>query len=219
MPATLNLTPDELLTTTRAVRKRLDFDRPVPLDLVRECIDVATQAPTGSNQQGWHCDGRHRRRQAQGARRDLPAGVQHLPQHAGLRGPHLDRRSRPDATQARVASSAEYLAELMARRAGARHPVHRGAGRQRPGLAQRQLLGLDASRRRGASALPPAPAGSARRGRPCTSCSRRRPPSVLGIPFDTVSQGALLPVAYTKGTDFKPGPRIDLDTIVHVDSW
>ena len=52
--ATLNLSPDELLTTTRAVRKRLDFDRPVPLELVRECIEIATQAPTGSNQQGWH---------------------------------------------------------------------------------------------------------------------------------------------------------------------
>src|SRR5690242_1889014 len=49
----LDLTPDALLTTTRAVRKRLDFDRPVPLDVVRECIDIATQAPTGSNQQGW----------------------------------------------------------------------------------------------------------------------------------------------------------------------
>src|SRR5437763_633940 len=54
MGATLDLTADELLTTTRAVRKRLDFDKPVPLELVRECIDIATQAPTGSNQQGWH---------------------------------------------------------------------------------------------------------------------------------------------------------------------
>src|SRR5207247_2546491 len=50
----LDLTPDELLSTTRAVRKRLDFERAVPLDVVRECIEVATQAPTGSNQQGWH---------------------------------------------------------------------------------------------------------------------------------------------------------------------
>ena len=54
VPSTLDLTLDELLTTTRAVRKRLDFERPVPLELVRECIDIATQAPTGSNQQGWH---------------------------------------------------------------------------------------------------------------------------------------------------------------------
>ena len=48
------MTPDELLTTTRSVRKRLDLDRPVPLDLVRECLDIALQAPTGSNAQTWH---------------------------------------------------------------------------------------------------------------------------------------------------------------------
>src|SRR5438128_5082560 len=48
------LTPDELLSTTRAVRRRLDLTRPVPLELVRECIDVAVQAPTASNQQNWH---------------------------------------------------------------------------------------------------------------------------------------------------------------------
>ena len=51
---TLPLSPDELLTTTRTVRKRLDLTRPVPLDLVRECLEVALQAPSGSNRQGWH---------------------------------------------------------------------------------------------------------------------------------------------------------------------
>jgi nitroreductase len=51
---TLPLTPDELLTTTRSVRKRLDLTRPVPLDLVRECLEVALQAPSASNRQGWH---------------------------------------------------------------------------------------------------------------------------------------------------------------------
>jgi nitroreductase len=52
--ATLPLSPDELLTTTRTVRKRLDLGRPVPLDLIRECLEVALQAPSGSNRQGWH---------------------------------------------------------------------------------------------------------------------------------------------------------------------
>lgn len=51
---TLPLTPDELLTTTRSVRKRLDLTRDVPIDLVRECLEVALQAPSGSNKQGWH---------------------------------------------------------------------------------------------------------------------------------------------------------------------
>jgi len=51
---TLDLTPDQLLSTTRAVRKRLDFDRPVPRHLIEECVDLATQAPTGRNRQRWH---------------------------------------------------------------------------------------------------------------------------------------------------------------------
>ncbi|MEO5679759.1 MAG: nitroreductase family protein, partial [Acidimicrobiales bacterium] len=49
----LPLGPDELLTTTRAVRRRLDLGRPVPRQLVEECVRVAVQAPTGSNLQGW----------------------------------------------------------------------------------------------------------------------------------------------------------------------
>ena len=54
MPPTLDLSPDELLSTTRAVRKRLDLARPVEDDVLRECIEMATQAPTGGNAQGWH---------------------------------------------------------------------------------------------------------------------------------------------------------------------
>ena len=50
----VHLSPDELLSTTRAVRKRLDFDRPLDLDLVRECLQLAIQAPNGSNGQNWH---------------------------------------------------------------------------------------------------------------------------------------------------------------------
>src|SRR5438093_13023197 len=46
-------TVDKLLTTTRAVRKRLDLTRPVELDVVMECLRLAIQAPTGSNQQTW----------------------------------------------------------------------------------------------------------------------------------------------------------------------
>jgi nitroreductase len=41
---------------------------------------------------------------------------------------------------------------------------------------------------------------------------------LLSIP-DDVRQGVLLPVAYTKGTDFKPGPRADLDAVLHVNGW
>ena len=50
----LNLNTDELLTTTRAVRKRLDLERPVSADVIRDCVEIALQAPTGGNTQGWH---------------------------------------------------------------------------------------------------------------------------------------------------------------------
>lgn len=42
---------DRLLTTTRSVRKRLDLGRPVPADLIEECLEIAVQAPTGTNTQ------------------------------------------------------------------------------------------------------------------------------------------------------------------------
>ena len=50
---TLNLSFDEVLATTRSVRKRLDFDKPVSRDVLTECLELALQAPTGSNTQGW----------------------------------------------------------------------------------------------------------------------------------------------------------------------
>ena len=49
----LNLSADEVLTTTRAVRKRLDFDRDVELDVLKDCLKIALQGPSGSNSQGW----------------------------------------------------------------------------------------------------------------------------------------------------------------------
>ena len=51
--AKLNLSADEVLTTTRAVRKRLDLDRPVDMADIRECLQIALQAPSGSNTQDW----------------------------------------------------------------------------------------------------------------------------------------------------------------------
>ena len=49
----LGLSADTLLTTTRAVRRRLDYERPVPKSVLEECIEIAMQAPTGGNHQGW----------------------------------------------------------------------------------------------------------------------------------------------------------------------
>src|SRR5258708_30211256 len=50
----LDLSPDELLTTTRSVRRRLDFSRPVEPEVIKQCLEIALRAPTGGNRQGWH---------------------------------------------------------------------------------------------------------------------------------------------------------------------
>src|SRR3954451_20022987 len=50
----LDMTPEQLLTTTRAVRRRLDVDRPVDRETIRHCLSIATQAPTSVNLQNWH---------------------------------------------------------------------------------------------------------------------------------------------------------------------
>ncbi len=65
---TLNLSVDEVLTTTRSVRKRLDFEKPVSRDVLMECLDLALQAPTGSNSQGLAMGIRRGRRQEEGDR-------------------------------------------------------------------------------------------------------------------------------------------------------
>lgn len=46
-PHTLSFTPDELLTITRAVRKRLGLTRPVKWEVLEACLRIAQQAPTG----------------------------------------------------------------------------------------------------------------------------------------------------------------------------
>ena len=69
---TLNLSVDEVLTTTRSVRKRLDFDKPVPREVLMECLELALQAPTGSNAQGWQWVFVEDAGQEEGHRRHLP---------------------------------------------------------------------------------------------------------------------------------------------------
>ena len=218
MGATLNLTADELLTTTRAVRKRLDFDKPVPLDVVRECIEIATQAPTGSNQQGWHwvvvTDAAKRAALGDIYRRAFEL-YKSMPFYAGAITTGDPAR---DATQQRVASSAEYLAERMGDAPVLVVPCITGRVDNQPSMMTASQWGslhpavwsfCLAARARGL-------------GTSWTSLHlmfEEEAAGILGIPFADIAQGALIPVAYTKGTDFKPGPRQDLDAIIHVDSW
>lgn len=203
----LPLTSDELLTTTRAVRRRLDLSRPVPLEVIREALEVALQAPSGGNRQQWHW--------IVVADPDIKAQIA-----AYYRRSHLAYRAAggepTDPTAARVATSSDHLREVMAEvpvlvigaiRAGDTDLSGNQAGLWGSLLPAAWNLAL-ALRARGL--------GSA-----WTTLHlqyEHEVAEILGIP-DDVRQGVLLPVAYTVGTDFRPGPRADLDSVLHVDHW
>jgi nitroreductase len=211
---TLPLNPDELLTTTRSVRKRLDLTRPVPPELVRECLQVALQAPTGGNSQGWHwlviTDPQLRAQIGEYYGRSFDS-YREDSSYAGRVG-GSDRQ----AVQARVATSAEWLAERMGE-----VPVHVigciTAAAELPADNQAGLWG---------SLLPAAWSFQlAARARGLGSAwttlhlrYEREISELLGIPPD-VRQGVLLPTAYYTGETFRPAPREPLDQVVHLDRW
>ena len=107
-------TPDELLTTTRAVRKRLDLARPVERDVLEACLAIAQQAPSGSNRQDWHfvvvTDPAKRAALADCYRR----GWQRYRDAGGGADSSTTGDPARDAVQARVGASAAYLARHLA---------------------------------------------------------------------------------------------------------
>lgn len=224
MPATLSLDPDALLSTTRAVRKRLDFERPVPEGLVRECLALALQAPSGSNAQGWHfvlvTDAAKRARIAELYRqafafyRTQPFSAHALAKQA---------EGATDAkTMAAVVGSAEYLAENLHRAPMLLIPCVSGRIEGAPA----PILNLSAASLYG-SILPAfwsfmLAARSRGLGTAWTTLHlihEKAVAELLGIPFESVSQTALTPIAFTRGTDFKPARRKGLDGVLHVDGW
>lgn len=214
--ATLDLTPDQLLTTTRSVRKRLDFTRPVEPEVIRECLELAMQAPTGGNRQGWQfvvvTDAAKRQALGDIYRRGWALYRQET---AKLRPPSDPARL---ATQMRVADSAEYLAEHMHEAPVLLVPCIRGRTDGQPAIAQAGQWGsilpavwsfMLAARARGL-------------GTSWTTVHlfyEQDAAQLLGIPYEKVMQTALVPVAYTKGTDFSAGPREPLDSVLHWDAW
>jgi nitroreductase len=211
----LDLTPDEVLTTTRAVRKRLDFDRPVPLEVVLDCIGVAQQAPTGSNSQRWHfvvvTDAEKRRAVGEVYKRAF-ATYRASPMYAGNIKTGDPVR---DAQQERVGASADYLAERMGEAPVLVIPCVEGR------VTAQNASGLYGG------ILPAAWSFMlAARARGLGTCwtslhlmDAQEVAELLGIPYEKVTQALLTPVAYTKGTDFKRATRPDPSTITHVDQW
>jgi nitroreductase len=219
---TLPLTPDELLTTTRAVRKRLDFERPVEMSVIRECLEIALQAPSGSNAQGWQwvvVTDAAKRRELADLYRKAWAIYENAPFAANKL--HADDPSMKPV-QERVFSSAKYLAENLQRVPVLLVPCMVGRVEATPApmatIAQASSYGsifpavwsfMLAARARGL-------------GTAWTSMHlmfEEEAAKVLGIPYAEVTQTALIPVAYTKGTDFKVAPRKALEPVLHVNAW
>lgn len=201
---------DRLLSTTRAVRKRLDFDRDVPDDVLYECIALSQQAPTGSNMQNW--------RWLIVRDPDTRKALADLYRAGG--GDYLAAAAETATAGQikRVMSSATYLAENLEH--APVHVIPCAKGRLGPDNSVGEWAGMMGSifpavwsfqlalRSRGL-------------GSTLTTLHLNKEAEaaeLLGIP-DDVMQVALLPVAYTKGTDFKAAERRPPQHICHLDRW
>ena len=216
----LNLSADELLSTTRSVRKRLDFDRPVDEKLINECLEMAVQAPTGSNSQNWRflvvTDPEKRSALADIYRKGFEVYA-NMVGSAGQLAEVAESEERA-AQQLRVTESATYLAENMERVPVMMIPCLPGRVDQMPGLAGASLYG---------SIIPSAWSFMlAARERDLGTCwttihliFEQEASEVLGIPFEEVTQVALITVAHTIGSDFKPAKRIPLNEVVSWNNW
>jgi nitroreductase len=212
------LTPDELLMTTRAVRKRLDLTRPVERTLIDECLRIAQQAPTASNQEDWHfvvvTEPAIRLQLAELYRRGAEAILSN-PNYSLNR--QLRDPQRHEAAE-RVLSSAGYLAEHL-------HdvPVHvipcvRPRPEGLPLAYQASIFG---------SILPATWSFMlAARARGLGTCwttlhllAEEEAARLLGIPFEEVAQVALIPVAHYTGSQFGVAKRDPLEARVHWQNW
>ncbi len=218
---------DRLLTTTRSVRKRLDFDRPVAVDVVMECMTIALQAATGGNAQRWRWvivldEGKRRAISALYARSfreilEVPNDVS-LDTARSETGYHHSFAHRMDVEN-RLQSSVTYLIENIHRapvlvlacvvgRATPEdtpHWVSSQFGSVYPAVWNLQL----ALRSRGLGS--------------CLTAAHltyeREVATLLAIPYEEVMQVCLLPVAYYTGDTFRPAKRRPVDEVVGVDAF
>ena len=201
---------DALLSTTRAVRKRLDLDRDVPDDVLLECLQLAVQAPTGSNRQGWRWMViRDTDKKAALADIYRSAGADYLAAAAA--------EAEEGSQTGRVLNSASYLADHFHEVPVMVIPMIIGRLEDDGAASAAGLMG---------SIMPAIWSFQlALRSRGLGSClttlhlrKEREAAELLGIP-DHMTQAALLPVAYTKGTDFQPAHRPPVEEITYLDTY
>jgi nitroreductase len=202
---------DELLATTRAVRKRLDLEKPVPREVILECIALSMQAPTGSNSQGWRwviVDDPAKR--AALGEIYKQAGAGYLAAGAAM--------TKGEGQQGRVMSSALWLAENMGRAPVLAIPCIEGAFGEGapPAMVASQYASIYPAVWSFQLALRSRGLGSTLTTLHLLKAAEAA--QVLGLP-DTLTQCAMLPVGYTKGTDFKRAERPGPETIVRWNGW
>jgi nitroreductase len=213
---TLSLSVDEVLTTTRSVRKRLDLDKPVPRDVVTECLELALQAPTGSNAQGWQWVFIE---DAEKKKAIADIYLAHAKGYLSSPSPEYPEGDTRGERIGLVRDSAMYLAEHM----------HEVPLLMIPCLQGRVEEAQQPSSSFWASLFPAAWSFClALRSRGLGSCwttlhllgdGEQQAAELLGIPYDRYSQGGLFPIAYTKGTDFRPAKRLPAEAVTHWNSW
>lgn len=198
------------------MRKRLDLGRPVPRELLLECLSAAVQAPTGGNRQVWQfvfvSDPDKKRAVAEHYARSWSA-------YRGQPSPRYAEGDVRGAQLPRIVSSSQYLADHMHEVPWLLIPCVRGRLREGASVAEQAGLWgsilpafwsfMLAARARGL-------------GTAWTTLHlvyERECAEILGIPFERYTQAGLTPIAYSRGQDFKPAPRLPLDTITHWDSW
>jgi nitroreductase len=213
------LSADEVLRTTRAIRRRLDLTRPVPRDVIRECLDVALQAPTGSNRQNWHfvvvTDAKQKAAMGDLYGRAVDAARKET---AALTRIDAVDAAAHDAQTERVLASASYLFEHIGEVPGMLVPCISG---------RLQLSAPSALASQIGSVLPAAWSFMlAARARGIGSvwttvhlALEEEAAGILGIPYAEVTQLALIPFGYVVGDPFKPARREPLDLVTHWDRW
>jgi nitroreductase len=218
--ALLPLDPDQLLSTTRAVRKRLDFSRPVPDELIRECVSIAMQSPSGSNNMTMQfviVKDPAKRKAIGDVYKQCYSIYQSMD---GVYIRSIDKgEADANAQQQRSADSADYLGEHMGDAPALVIACNMGVRADgTPGMMTSSLMGnvlpamwsfMLAARARGL-------------GTAWTTVHlmmEQQVADILGIPFESVQQVCLSPLAFTKGTDFKAAARPSADSIIHWDQW
>ena len=208
----LNLSADAVLKTTRAVRKRLDLSKDVPVELLKECLNLSLQSPTASAQALTHYiligDDKNKEKIASLYRNAFEI---YQKQKKTVATHHPNQNSAD-----RMVDSAQYLAANMHKVPWLLIPVM--VGRYKTSLECASVYG---------SILPSVWSFMlAARERSLGTCwttlhlmFEKEAAEVLEIPFENYTQVALIPIAFSRGTDFKEASRKDLSNFLHMETW